>query len=91
VLAASAVGEVAITELDIVNTAASEYVAVTNACLNLAKCVGITVWGVRDPVCGPACVHEGEVLMRTRIHGEQLMTRCSLMRPITRSLRILRF
>ena len=49
-LAATGVSEVAITELDIVGAAASDYVTAINACLNVAKCVGVTVWGLRDPV-----------------------------------------
>jgi endo-1,4-beta-xylanase len=40
--------DVAITELDIQGGSATTYANVTNDCLAVARCVGITTWGVRD-------------------------------------------
>ncbi|MFF9090542.1 endo-1,4-beta-xylanase [Streptomyces sp. NPDC014991] len=40
--------DVAITELDIQGAPAATYANVTNDCLAVPRCLGITVWGVRD-------------------------------------------
>ncbi len=40
--------DVALTEVDVTNASTSQYAALTQACVNVARCVGITVWGVRD-------------------------------------------
>ncbi|QFG26872.1 1,4-beta-xylanase [Actinomadura sp. WMMB 499] len=40
--------DVAITELDIQGASPTTYANVTNDCLAVERCVGITVWGVRD-------------------------------------------
>ncbi|PSN66617.1 endo-1,4-beta-xylanase [Corynespora cassiicola Philippines] len=41
--------ECAITELDVAGAAASDYTQAVQACLDITNCVGVTVWGVRDP------------------------------------------
>ena len=40
--------DVALTEVDVTNSSNSQYAGLTQACLNVPRCVGITVWGVRD-------------------------------------------
>ncbi|KAK5944210.1 hypothetical protein PMZ80_003491 [Knufia obscura] len=47
-LAGSGVSEVAITELDISDAPVDGYVAAVQGCLDQPKCVGVTVWGIRD-------------------------------------------
>jgi endo-1,4-beta-xylanase len=40
--------DVQITELDITNASTSQYQGTVQACLNVPRCSGITVWGIRD-------------------------------------------
>ncbi|CAE6488519.1 unnamed protein product [Rhizoctonia solani] len=47
-LANSGVSEVAITELEIPSAPGNDYAAAVRSCLNVPKCVGITVWSVAD-------------------------------------------
>ncbi|KAJ4988847.1 glycosyl hydrolase family 10 [Stagonosporopsis vannaccii] len=43
------VDECAITELDIKGASAGDYETAVGACADVENCVGVTVWGVRDP------------------------------------------
>lgn len=49
-LAATGVSELAITELDIDDAPADQFVTVVDACLAVEACVGITMWGISDAV-----------------------------------------
>jgi endo-1,4-beta-xylanase len=40
--------DVALTEVDVTNASTTQYAGLTQACINVPRCVGITVWGVRD-------------------------------------------
>ncbi|MEW2120757.1 non-reducing end alpha-L-arabinofuranosidase family hydrolase [Streptomyces sp. NPDC005474] len=40
--------DVQITELDIAQASGSAYANTVRACMNVARCTGITVWGIRD-------------------------------------------
>ncbi|MER6154008.1 non-reducing end alpha-L-arabinofuranosidase family hydrolase [Streptomyces sp. NPDC001868] len=40
--------DVQITELDIAQAPANAYASTVRACMNVARCTGITVWGIRD-------------------------------------------
>jgi endo-1,4-beta-xylanase len=40
--------DVALTQLDVTNADPVQYAAAVTACMNVPRCVGITVWGVRD-------------------------------------------
>ncbi|MFF1476153.1 non-reducing end alpha-L-arabinofuranosidase family hydrolase [Streptomyces sp. NPDC058301] len=40
--------DVQLTELDIAQASATNYANAVNSCLSVARCTGITVWGVRD-------------------------------------------
>ncbi len=40
--------DVALTEADVTNASATQYAGLTQACVNVPRCVGITTWGIRD-------------------------------------------
>jgi len=40
--------DVSLTEVDVTNANTTQYAGLTQACVNVSRCVGITVWGVRD-------------------------------------------
>jgi hypothetical protein len=47
-LLCAAAPECALTEVDIVQASATDYVNTIKACVDIKNCVGVTIWGVRD-------------------------------------------
>ena len=45
----AAAPECAMTEVDVQSGSTTDWVNVANACVQQKNCVGVTVWGVRDP------------------------------------------
>jgi len=45
----AAAPQCALTEMDIAGASPSDYVTAVKACVDTKNCVGVTVWGVRDP------------------------------------------
>lgn len=43
------VSECAVTELDIKGASVNDYNTAVGACVDVENCVGVTVWGIRDP------------------------------------------
>lgn len=90
-LAASGVEQVAVTELDIAEAPAEDYLEVMNACLDLESCVGITVWGVSDKVSTGSLPIEFSgmrLLTLRRTRGGLARTRCCLMASSSLSRRM---
>jgi endo-1,4-beta-xylanase len=48
-LLCAAAPECALTEVDIVQASSTDYVNTVKACVDIKNCVGVTIWGVRDP------------------------------------------
>jgi endo-1,4-beta-xylanase len=40
--------DVQLTEVDVTNASTTQYAALTQACMNVSRCAGITLWGYRD-------------------------------------------
>ncbi|MBF9134164.1 endo-1,4-beta-xylanase [Plantactinospora sp. S1510] len=40
--------DVVLTEADVTNASTSQYQGLTQACMNVPRCLGITTWGIRD-------------------------------------------
>lgn len=76
-LAGSGVSEVAMTELEIVGNAVSDWVTAVKACLAVTSCVGITIWKlINDDVWAPrnsAPFFDGN-LNRTAVYNAVIST-----------------